>query len=127
MFSRRRRIDGLRLPPAPTDNAILLTTIADFCTYIHCAKPWRRDTGTMMNQPYIPISCAVHDELLALASFHKDCELTIAVSEERAERIRGIIKDVYSREGAEYLQLRDGSTFRLDQILALNGRPILTA
>jgi Rho-binding antiterminator len=82
------------------------------------------DTGTIMNQPYIPISCAVHDELLALASFQKDCELTIAVSEGRVERIRGIIKDVYSREGAEYLQLRDGSTFRLDQILALNGRPI---
>ena len=81
-------------------------------------------TQTAMHQPYVPISCAVHDELLALATLQRECELTIALSEGRTERIRGIIADVYTRDGAEYLQLRDGDTFRLDQIRALNGQPI---
>lgn len=77
-----------------------------------------------MDQPYVPISCSVHDELLALATLRRECELTIAPAAGTAERVRGIIVDVYSRGGAEYLQLRDGSTYRLDQIQALDGRTV---
>jgi Rho-binding antiterminator len=83
-----------------------------------------RYTRTIMDKPYIPISCEVHDELLAFATLRQECEITVVLSEGRVEPIRGIIVDVYSRDGAEYLQLRDGSTFRLDQIQALNGKPI---
>lgn len=75
-------------------------------------------------EPYVPISCDVHDQLLALASLRKECELTVALTEGQTRRIRGTIVDVYSRAGAEYLQMEDGSTFRLDRIEALNGRPI---
>lgn len=77
-----------------------------------------------MDRPYIPISCAVHDELLALATLREECELTVERGPGAAERVRGVIVDVYSRGGAEFLQLRDGATFRLDEIQALNGRPI---
>lgn len=74
--------------------------------------------------PYIPISCDVHDQLLALASLRKQCEITVALADGKSEQIRGTIVDIYSRAGAEYLQMKDGSVFRLDQIEALNGRPI---
>lgn len=76
-----------------------------------------------MPEPYVPISCDVHDQLLALASLRKECEITV-LAEGKSGQIRGTIMDVYSRAGAEYLQMKDGSVFRLDQIEALNGRPI---
>ena len=77
-----------------------------------------------MNRPYVPISCAVHDQLLALATLGKECELTVEESEGSTKLIRGVIVDVYSRAGAEYLQLRDGPTLRLDVIRALAGQPV---
>jgi Rho-binding antiterminator len=77
-----------------------------------------------MDRPYIPISCAVHDELLALATLRQECEIIVVLAEGHAERIRGLITDVYSRGGIEYLQLPNGGIFRLDQIQALNDQPI---
>lgn len=77
-----------------------------------------------MDRPYVPISCSVHDQLLALATLGEACELAIGPDPDSAERVHGVIVDVYSREGAEYLELRDGTTFRLDEIRALNGRPV---
>jgi Rho-binding antiterminator len=76
------------------------------------------------DRPYVPISCSVHDELLALATLRRECELTVEAGEGAAERVHGVIADVYSRGGAEYLELRDGRTFRLDRIVALDGRPV---
>ncbi len=77
-----------------------------------------------MNKPYQPISCSVHDEFLALASLRRSCELSIALADGQFATVHGVIEDVYTRSGAEYLQLRDGQTFRLDQIVALNGKPL---
>jgi Rho-binding antiterminator len=77
-----------------------------------------------MDQPYDPISCSVHDEFLALATLRRSCELTVVLSDGQTQTVSGVIADVYTRAGAEYLQLRDGPTFRLDQIRALNGRPL---
>lgn len=80
-----------------------------------------------MKRPYVPISCHAHDELLAAATLRKSCRLTVALGDGQSIHVDGIIADVYSQEGAEYLQLRDGTTFRLDQILALDGMPIAGA
>lgn len=79
----------------------------------------------MMDKPYVPISCEIHDEFLALASLRRSCELTVVLGDGREQTVSGLIADVYTREGAEYLQLRDGPTFRLDQIRALNGKPLV--
>jgi len=80
----------------------------------------------MTDRPYYPISCAVHDQLLALATLRKESDLTVAGEDGRSELIRGLIVDVYSRSGAEYLELADGRTYRLDRILALDGDPVRT-
>ncbi|TFW08511.1 hypothetical protein E4K72_07795 [Oxalobacteraceae bacterium OM1] len=77
-----------------------------------------------MNTPYVPISCDVHDELLSAATLRKPCRLTVALADGQSVRIDGVIADVYTREGAEYLQLHDGTTYRLDQIRELDGKPI---
>jgi transcriptional antiterminator Rof (Rho-off) len=77
-----------------------------------------------MDKPYEPISCSIHDEFLALASLRRSCELSVVLPDGQSTTVRGVIEDVYTRSGAEYLQLRDGPTFRLDQIVALNGRPL---
>jgi Rho-binding antiterminator len=78
----------------------------------------------VMDRPYVPISCEFHDRLLASATLGEECELEIGSDVGVAERIRGVIADVYSRGGAEYLRLDDGRTLRLDRIRALNGRPM---
>lgn len=80
--------------------------------------------GGIMDQPYDPISCSVHDEFLALATLRRQCELTVLLLDGQTQTVSGVIEDVYTRAGAEYLQLRDGPTFRLDRILALNGRQL---
>ncbi len=76
-----------------------------------------------MDMPYVPVSCGFHDKLLALASLRRECEVAISFPDGRLEQKRGIIVDVYSRRGAEFLEFHDGSTYRLDQIRALNGEP----
>lgn len=76
-----------------------------------------------MTRPYHPISCAVHDRLLELATLRRECEIGI-VGDRSPDRVRGVIVDVYSQGGAEYLRLRDGTTLRLDEIRDLDGEPV---
>jgi len=65
--------------------------------------------------------------MLASATLRRECELTVKAPGEPARRMRGVIVDVYSRGGAEYLQLDDGTTLRLDDIVELDGQPVYPA
>jgi Rho-binding antiterminator len=76
-----------------------------------------------MDQPYVPINCSRHDELLALASLRRPCTLEVELADGTPASLAGVIEDVYTETGAEYLRLRGGPTVRLDRIHALNGRP----
>lgn len=76
-----------------------------------------------MNQPYIPIDCSRHDELLALATLRRPCSLQAALPDGGTAELTGVIEDVYTEAGAEYLRLSGGPIIRLDWIRALNGRP----
>lgn len=78
-----------------------------------------------MDQPYQPIDCDIHDALLARASLRRPCQLTVRQPDGPPLELNGVIDDVYTRAGAEYLVLRDGPTFRLDQILALDGKALV--
>jgi Rho-binding antiterminator len=77
-----------------------------------------------MDLPYVPISCEAHDRLLALATLKRESDLTVVQPDGGVRQIRGLIVDVYTRSGAEYLELRDGTTIRLDRIRAVNGEPV---
>jgi len=76
-----------------------------------------------MDQPYIPIDCERHDELLALATLRRPCMLEVDTTDGARMTLEGVIEDVYTETGAEYLRLRGGPTVRLDRIRTLDGRP----
>lgn len=83
-------------------------------------------TGAPMSDPYTPISCSAHDRMVALATLGEECELAIG-DPGNPERIRGVIVDVYTSDGAEHLRLRGGETYRLDEIHEVNGEAVLPA
>jgi transcriptional antiterminator Rof (Rho-off) len=76
-----------------------------------------------MDSPYEPISCSVHDEFLALATLRRECQLTVVVNGQEMT-VDGVIADVYTSKNAEYLQMRAGQIYRLDQVHALNGKTL---
>ncbi len=72
--------------------------------------------------PYIPIDCNFYDRLLHHATRRETVEITYQSSEGTGEMtIHAIIQDVYTREGAEYLQLKKGETIRLDRLVRVGG------
>jgi Rho-binding antiterminator len=75
-----------------------------------------------MDPPYIPINCERHDDLLAFATLRRPCTLEVERPDGTLESLAGVIEDVYTYTGAEYLRLRGGPTMRLDWIRTLNGR-----
>ena len=74
-----------------------------------------------MDEPYAPINCSDHDRLLACATLRQNVQLVLMLPDGETQVISGVIEDVYSRKGCEYLRLRDGPTIRLDAIRALDG------
>lgn len=75
----------------------------------------------MSDPPYHPIDCGYHDRLLALATLRRPCEVVYSdgAGEPRAAHDR--IEDVFSRGGAEWLRLADGTEVRLDRLLRVDG------
>lgn len=69
-----------------------------------------------MDTPYVPISCALHDRLLDLATRRQESDFLISHGDDEPDHVHGTIVDVFSRSGAEFLQLEDGRTFRLDTV-----------
>jgi Rho-binding antiterminator len=72
-------------------------------------------------RPYIPVNCNFYDELEALATLSKPCEL-IFQTEGAKTSIKGIIKDLYVREGIEYLKMDSGLEIRLDALVQVDGK-----
>lgn len=73
-----------------------------------------------MKQKYIPIDCNFHDILLDRATRGVIVKL-IYCREERLNEKEIIIKDVYTRQGEEFLLTSEGGIIRLDQIISLDG------
>ena len=72
--------------------------------------------------PYIPVDCIFHDRLLHWATRKEMVEALVA--ENGVEHaVSGIIEDVWTESGAEFLRFAGGPTFRLDLILSVNGHP----
>lgn len=70
---------------------------------------------------YIPVSCEFHDRLEDLATLRKEADVSY-VDEDGVEQQRSaVIRDVYAREGADYLLLSTGETVRLDRVIEAGG------
>ena len=75
-------------------------------------------------EPYRPISCDYHDELEAAAMHRERVELEFEL-EGVTQRENGIVEDVYSAAGAEFVRFRaDGGALeiRLDHIISMRRR-----
>ena len=73
---------------------------------------------------YQPISCNFYDELEALATLRKNCEIVYRNEQEELNTTSGIIKDLYIREKVEYLLLDHGMEIRLDRLNTVDGKAL---
>lgn len=81
-----------------------------------------------MERPYVPISCAVYDELLVLASRGCQCEIRYGDAGRRlsfapASRMCSPVLPA----GAEFVRLDSGATLRLGRLIEVAGRPLPNA
>jgi Rho-binding antiterminator len=75
-----------------------------------------------MGDKYIPVSCDFHDEMIVLATYKKPVKLFVFNEEGTLDGLTGIIEDVYTRNGEEFL-LINNNPVRLDKIITWNGKP----
>jgi len=73
----------------------------------------------MNDEPYRPVSCAVHSGYELLAMHRAPVVLDYRDEAGSPRRIRGRVVDLFTKEGAEYLRLRSAGEridVRLDRI-----------
>jgi Rho-binding antiterminator len=75
----------------------------------------------MSDRPYQPISCSFHDLLLEKATFKAYCKIQYFSEIQEFQTVNAVIKDVFTRHKAEWMELADGTTVRLDKIVAVDG------
>ena len=76
----------------------------------------------MQNTPqssnsYRPVSCDFIDELEVYSLKKEIVNLKVQGPEGQVAWIHGRVKDIFTRDHAEFVQLEDGSEIRLDHIL----------
>lgn len=77
-----------------------------------------------MTAPYRPIACSLHDELQLRALRRTPVSVRVSEPGDGGEEVcHGLITDVISRNGAEYLVMESGRRFRLDHLLEVDGIP----
>ena len=71
-----------------------------------------------MNSDYIPINCSFHDQLLELATFKRNIELTFVGDDGESVSLNTRIVDVFTAKSKEeFLETSAGSRVRLDRIV----------
>ncbi|ASZ12787.1 hypothetical protein CK934_18410 [Chitinophaga sp. MD30] len=70
------------------------------------------------------MDCNYYDRLEAWATTQAECAITIYGPEDTPMTVTARIKDVYARSGEEFLELDNGTVFRLDRLIAINGIPV---
>lgn len=74
------------------------------------------------HDPYEPIRCGFHDELLALATRRLTIEIVYLDAQGKEFHVTDTIVDVFTQSKAEYLRLQSGDEIRLDKLIRVNGR-----
>ena len=76
-----------------------------------------------MTDKYIPVSCEFHDELTTLATRREPVKIFVFNEKGTLDAISGNIEDIYTRNGEEFLLVKNNKQVRLDKIITLNGKP----
>ena len=74
----------------------------------------------MHTDAYHPINCEFHDVLEATATQRRSVPIQYLDAQGMAVDVHARIVDLGARAGAEYMQLDDGSTVRLDRIVSVD-------
>ncbi len=69
---------------------------------------------------YKAINCSFYDKLLEYASLKKEVEIVFENGNGRDTEV-SLIKNVFTKDKAEYLLLSSGTIIRLDYIYSVNG------
>lgn len=69
---------------------------------------------------YKAINCSFYDKLLEHASLRQEVEIVFENDNGKETEI-SLIKNVFTKEKAEYLLLSSGTVIRLDYIYSING------
>ena len=73
-------------------------------------------------EEYIPINCDFYDELEALATMKRTCQISFRHENGAVSTTKGVIFDLYIRNKIEYLTLDTGLEIRLDKLLEVDGK-----
>jgi Rho-binding antiterminator len=71
---------------------------------------------------YTPVNCDFYDELEALATLKKDCEIKFKGDNDGISSIKGKIADLYTHEHIEYMKTDTGLEIRLDKLVEVDGK-----
>ncbi len=74
--------------------------------------------------PYQLVACSFHDELEALATLRKECQIVYRDAENQVQTVTSKIVDVYAADRADFIKLQDGTVIRLDFLISVAGKPI---
>ncbi|MCU0437391.1 MAG: DUF2024 family protein [Raineya sp.] len=75
---------------------------------------------------YTPISCNYHDMLLAKATQKEYCKIQYFTEIREFITTNAVIKDVFTKNKEEFMQLATGETIRLDRIVSVNDEKLPT-
>jgi transcriptional antiterminator Rof (Rho-off) len=70
-----------------------------------------------LNQDYKPVNCNLSDDLESLSVRHKPVRLKLILDDGHSTWRQGQIKDLFTKDHADFIELSDGSVFRLDKIV----------
>ena len=75
----------------------------------------------MISNPYKPIDCSLHDQLLAFATLKQVVDIHFQEAGQE-KHVQGKIIDVYTaKTKEEFLKLDSGQEIRLDQLTLVGG------
>jgi Rho-binding antiterminator len=70
---------------------------------------------------YLPIYCGYHDVILAKATEKRYCKIQYFTDIHEFTTVNNMIKDVFTKEKAEFMVLTTGEQIRLDRIVSIDG------
>lgn len=75
-------------------------------------------------RPYQPIDCNYYDRLEAWATMQTLCVIAFTDGQGLRQEVSARIRNLYTLNKAEFLQLDNGLVLRLDSLLSVNGIPV---
>lgn len=78
----------------------------------------------MISNNYEPIDCNFYDLLEAAATLKKECIIDFFNAKFQEQQILSRIKNLFTENKEEYMELENGTLIRLDKIIAVNGKKL---